>query len=121
MVALYMKKVFLLGFTLFCTGNIMFSQQSAPELKIQASAAEILTPKPGPAPRINGPKVFGVRPKHPIVYTIPTSGNRPMTFSAPKLPAGVKLDAKTGRLSGSIAKPGTYVITFQAKNKVGSA
>jgi alpha-galactosidase len=81
----------------------------------------ILTPKPGPAPRINGPKVFGVRPGHPIVFTIPATGDRPMSFSATKLPEGVKLDSKTGRLSGSIAKPGEYVITLQAKNKVGTA
>lgn len=81
----------------------------------------ILTPKPGPAPRINGPKVFGVRPGHPILFTIPATGERPLRFSAEKLPAGVTLDPATGRLSGSIAKPGAYVITLQAKNKKGMA
>jgi hypothetical protein len=30
----------------------------------------ILTPKPGPAPRINGAKIFGVRPGSPFLYTI---------------------------------------------------
>jgi alpha-galactosidase len=79
----------------------------------------ILTPKPGPAPRINGPKVFGVRPGHPVVFTIPATGDRPMTFSATHLPKGVKLDAMTGRLSGSVAKPGKYVVTLRVKNKTG--
>ncbi|WP_114781882.1 putative Ig domain-containing protein [Botryobacter ruber] len=79
----------------------------------------ILTPKPGPEPRINGPKVFGVRPNHPIVFTIPASGERPMTFSAKKLPKGVKLDPKTGWLSGAIAAPGTYVVQLEAKNASG--
>ena len=31
----------------------------------------LLTPKPGPAPKINGPKVYGCRPGHPFLYRIP--------------------------------------------------
>src|SRR5688572_27540397 len=92
------------------------------ELKAQDTLAKyILTPKPGPAPKINGPKVFGVRPGHPIVFTIPASGTRPMEFSAKNLPAGVKVDAKTGQISGSIAKAGEYICRLQAKNKSGTA
>lgn len=79
----------------------------------------ILTPKPGLSPKINGPKVFGVHPGNPIVFTIPTSGVRPMTFTATNLPKGVKLDPASGRLSGVISKPGDYVMTLQAKNKIG--
>lgn len=91
-------------------------------IQAQDSLAQyILTPKPGPAPRINGPKVFGVRPGHPIVFTIPATGERPISFSAKNLPAGVKLDAKTGRLSGAIKKAGEYSIIINAKNNVGTA
>ncbi|MEO8405855.1 MAG: putative Ig domain-containing protein [Chitinophagaceae bacterium] len=79
----------------------------------------ILTPKPGPAPRINGPRVFGVRPDHPVLFTIPATGDRPITFSADNLPKGLKLDAKTGRLSGSLSKEGKYNITVHANNKAG--
>src|SRR6476661_288001 len=75
----------------------------------------ILTPKESPAPKINGPKVFGVRPAHPILFTIPATGTRPMTFSADNLPKGVEVDAKTGRLSGVIEKNGEYTITIHAK------
>lgn len=81
----------------------------------------ILTPKAGPQPKINGPKVFGVRPGHPILFTIPATGTRPMTFSADHLPKGVKVDAKTGKISGSISTPGEYVLTLHAKNKLGAA
>ncbi|GGA95502.1 putative Ig domain-containing protein [Puia dinghuensis] len=81
----------------------------------------ILTPAAGPAPRINGPSVFGVRPGHPIEYTIPTTGMRPMQFTADKLPAGVHLDKTTGRLSGSITTPGDYTLTLHARNKAGHA
>jgi alpha-galactosidase len=79
----------------------------------------ILTPKSGPAPQINGPKVFGVRPGHPVLFTIPATGTRPIVFSADHLPSGIKINAKTGKISGSINKPGDYVITLHAKNKEG--
>ena len=48
----------------------------------------ILTPKPGPAPRINGARVFGVRPGSPFLFTIPATGERPMTFAVDDLPDG---------------------------------
>jgi len=79
----------------------------------------ILTPKSGPKPKINGPKVFGVRPGHPIIFTIPVSGSRPLAISAEHLPKGVTVNAKTGKISGSIAKKGDYIITLKAKNKSG--
>ena len=83
--------------------------------------AAILTPRPNPEPRINGPKVFGVRPSHPILYTIPATGEMPMIFSARNLPKGVRVDAKNGKISGSIEKPGTYILKLSAKNKLGKA
>jgi len=49
-------------------------------------ALVMLTPKPGPAPRINGPTVYGCRPGHPFLYRIPTQGERPIRFSAGGLP-----------------------------------
>ena len=81
----------------------------------------ILTPASGPAPRINGPKVFGVRPSHPILFTIAASGQRPMKFSADDLPKGVKLDSKTGQLSGSLSATGEYKIILHATNSIGHA
>ena len=94
---------------------------SLPVLKAQDLKSAILTPRESEKPQINGPKVFGVRPEHPIVFTIPASGKRPMTFSATNLPVGVKLNASTGVISGSVAKPGDYLITLQTKNALGSA
>lgn len=80
----------------------------------------ILTPKESPQPKINGPQVFGVRPGHPILFTIPATGTRPISFSADNLPKGVTVDATTGQLSGSISKPGEYMLTLHAKNKLGA-
>src|SRR5665648_506472 len=76
----------------------------------------ILTPDPSPEPKINGAKVFGVRPGSPVIFTIPATGTRPMTFSAKNLPDGLALNRLTGRFSGSIEIPGTYNITLYAKN-----
>jgi len=94
---------------------------AAPRSAVASDPAIILTPKPGPVPRINGPKVVGVRPGHPILFTIPATGTRPIVFTADKLPAGVKLDKKTGRLSGSITAPGEYVLQLHVRNKAGNA
>ena len=82
--------------------------------------ASILTPPPPAAPRINGPSVFGMRPGHPILFHVPATGDRPITYSADGLPEGTKLDAATGQLSGSIANEGTYKITLHASNAKGT-
>ena len=81
----------------------------------------ILTPKPGPAPRINGAAVFGVRPGNPVVYRLPVTGERPMELAAKNLPEGLKFDPATQVLSGSVAVRGDYEIVFTAKNAKGAA
>jgi alpha-galactosidase len=81
----------------------------------------ILTPPPVPTPQINGPKIFGVRPNSPFLYTIPATGERPMTFSADQLPAGLSLDTSSGQITGSLATTGTYSVVFHAKNSLGQA
>jgi alpha-galactosidase len=86
-----------------------------------APAPVILTPKAAPAPRINGPKIFGVRPGSPFLYSIPATGDRPMTFAADGLPAGLKLDANTGHITGVLKMPGVYPVTLRATNALGVA
>jgi len=80
-----------------------------------------LTPAPGPAPRINGPSIFGVRPGSPFLYSIPATGLRPMTFSAAKLPEGLKLDPASGQITGRLTASGTYQVILGAKNDKGEA
>ena len=81
----------------------------------------ILTPPAAEAPRINGAKVLGVRPNHPIVWRLPVSGVRPMELSAANLPPGAVFDAGKGILAGKVEKPGTYPIAFTARNARGEA
>jgi len=83
--------------------------------------AVILTPKPSPKPRINGARVFGVRPGSPVLYTIAASGRRPLWFNAENLPALLKIDRETGRITGKFTKPGEYKITLVATNDLGEA
>jgi len=91
------------------------------EAPSETVAPYILTPAPPATPRINGASVFGVRPGSPFLFTIPATGERPMKFSAKKLPKGLKLDAQTGRITGVIKDQGEYVVTLRAKNSLGRA
>ena len=82
----------------------------------------ILTPPEKEEPQINGADIWGVRPGHPVIFRIATSGVRPMTFTAKGLPAGVTLDPAKGILGGIAPKEkGAYDITVTAKNAKGSA
>ena len=83
--------------------------------------AVVLTPKPSPKPRINGAKVVGVRPGSPFLFTVPATGESPVTISATKLPAGLQLDPQSGCITGVLKEKGTYVVTLHAQNAKGTA
>jgi alpha-galactosidase len=83
--------------------------------------AVVLTPPPSGSPRINGARVFGVRPGSPFLFTIAATGESPLTFSAENLPEGLQLDAQSGRITGSLANKGDYNIRLSVKNGIGSA
>lgn len=88
--------------------------------RAETAPAEVsLTPAEGLAPRVNGPSVFGVRAKAPFLYAIPATGERPMAFGAAGLPAGLKLDATSGLITGAIAARGDYDVTLSAQNAKG--
>ena len=79
----------------------------------------MLTPPAAAKPRINGPKVFGVRPGNPVLFAIPTTGVRPIKFTVENMPAGLVVDEAKGIITGSIEKAGEYRVTFVAENKDG--
>lgn len=81
----------------------------------------ILTPEPGPKPRINSAKIFGATPGYPFLFTIAATGKRPIRFSAENLPDGLVLDPQTGIITGKINKRGVYHTTLKAKNASGEA
>lgn len=79
----------------------------------------ILTPKAPLSPKINGPKIYGVRRDHPVIYRIPCTGERPMFFSVENLPEGLYLDPEKGIIQGSKPETGTYELTLCARNDKG--
>jgi alpha-galactosidase len=93
---------------------------AAPVIHKPSTQPYILTPPAPDSPRINGAKVFGVRPGNPFLYTIAATGARPMEFAADNLPAGLTLDSKTGRITGKLDKPGEYLVMLHARNKDGA-
>ncbi|MGC9055889.1 MAG: NPCBM/NEW2 domain-containing protein [Candidatus Saccharicenans sp.] len=105
----------------WCEARIVYRGNRPEPVKPYVAEPYILTLPPAPEPKINGPKIFGVRPSSPFLFTIPATGERPMTFAAEGLPAGLKLNSKTGRITGFIDKPGTYEVKLIAKNKLGKA
>ena len=85
---------------------------------MQNSSSGNLIPS-SPAPQINGPNVFGVRPGSPFLYTIPTAGERPIYFSVEKLPKGLVVDSASGQITGSLKTRGEYTVVLCAKNSFG--
>jgi alpha-galactosidase len=99
---------------------VMTSGQPEPVMR-PPEPAIVLTPEPSPKPRINGARVFGVRPGAPFLFTVAATGERPMTFSANGLPAGLQLDPETGHITGTLARQGAYHVTLRAQNRLGTA
>ncbi len=107
----------------FVSGCEMVAQDlySPPETTLAEGEKYILTPAAPAQPRINGPKVFGIRPGNAFLFTIPATGDRPITFGAEKLPAGLALCKDTGQITGKIETAGTYTVTLKVTNSLGTA
>jgi hypothetical protein len=86
----------------------------------EAGVPYILTPPAPERPRINGPRVYGVRPGHELLYRVPVTGRRPLNLEADGLPAGLTLDKTTGIITGKIKKSGDYPVHLTAHNAAGS-
>ncbi|MBA4850180.1 NPCBM/NEW2 domain-containing protein [Emticicia sp. BO119] len=92
-----------------------------PEHVINSGEKYILTPQPASKPKINSARLFGATPDNPFLYTIAATGQKPMSFSASKLPKGLNLDSQTGIITGSIHEKGTYKTILKARNRLGEA
>lgn len=119
-----MRKIsFLLTGALAILASTSVSAQSEPsdEMTIPDYSGYILTPEAPHTPRINGAKVYGARPGSEFLFKVAATGDRPMTFSAEKLPKGLKIDSQTGLITGKVKKAGTYIVTLKATNSLGEA
>jgi len=79
----------------------------------------VLTPKPGPSPRINGARVYGSRPGTPFSFKVPATGIGPKRYLAKGLPDGLSIDEQTGVISGVTPPPGAYRVRLTVSNRVG--
>jgi hypothetical protein len=89
-------------------------------LVITEESPYILTPEVPIEPRINGPDIYGARPGRPFMFAIPASGERPFIYKAENLPKGLKLDSKTGIITGSLKNKGDYDVLLGVENSHGS-
>jgi alpha-galactosidase len=81
----------------------------------------IQTPPVPKEPRINGPLAYGVRPYSPFLFRISATGEPPLRYFADNLPEFLKVDEESGRITGYIAKKGTYLIELCVENDYGHA
>jgi len=82
---------------------------------------EILTPKSSPEPRINGAKIYGVRPGSPFLFRVPATGKRPLKYAAKGLPQGLTINTSTGIISGSTSDVGKHKVMLTVTNSLGKA
>ncbi len=71
------------------------------------------------APQIHPPRLVGIRPGTPFLWTVPVTGARPLAFTAGGLPSGLALNPRTGTLSGVLNRPGIYSIRVQVRSALG--
>ena len=88
---------------------------------VASPAPVILTPPVPREPRLNGPRVTGVRAGSPFLFRIPCTGERPVVFAAEGLPPGITLDPQTGILRGSATARGTHRVMVSATNRQDTA
>ena len=62
----------------------------------------ILTPAPSANVRINGAKIFGVRPGSPFLFKIPATGKKPLKYEVLNIPEGLVCNPETGMITGTI-------------------
>jgi hypothetical protein len=79
----------------------------------------ILTPTVSSLPKINGAKVFGIRPGSPFLFKIAATGKKPLQYSIENLPTGLSVNKDNGVITGKLKAKGDYKMTFIVKNDLG--
>ncbi len=88
-------------------------------LVVKEESPYILTPEISDSPKINGPDVYGARPGNPFLFAVPASGKRPLAYIAEGMPQGLNLNEKTGIITGSVSKKGSYDVLLKVKSSLG--
>ncbi|MCW5908295.1 MAG: putative Ig domain-containing protein [Chitinophagales bacterium] len=70
-------------------------------------------------PVFHGAKVIGNRPGTDFLFTVPATGERPITFFSAGLPKGLNLEATSGIIRGKVNEAGEYKVKIIAGNSKG--
>jgi alpha-galactosidase len=107
-------------------GALMTAETSLAAAPVTAPAlnraAFIRTPAESSAPRINWPRVFGVRPGSPVLHRISISGAKPVTVRVDGLPEGLRFDDDTRTIHGRApTAAGSVALRVSVRNDAGEA
>lgn len=70
-------------------------------------------------PVFHGATITGNLPGTEFLFTVPATGQRPLSFTAQNLPAGLTIDAATGIIRGVVKDKGSYAVKVVAENAKG--
>lgn len=113
------KRMFFVA-CMLVSATTSLNAENKPAAKVNYSTRlAAVTPWNEGKPVINGPEVYGASPGKTFLYLIPTVGQRPITFSAENLPAGLTVDSAKGQIRGKAEKKGEYQVVLMAENSLG--
>ena len=72
-------------------------------------------------PEIHSPRVYGASTGRPFFLLVPATGEAPLKFAARNLPAGLKLDTKTGVITGMLTAAGKTTVQLEVSSASGRA
>ncbi len=108
------------GAMLALTPGATAKPEAMPAPQIPVVPARYFPVKSSTKPAIHGARIVGATPGRPFLFQIPTTGEKPMTFTAQGLPDGLKLDPQTGIIAGSLVKETHTVVNLSVRNEHGS-
>jgi alpha-galactosidase len=107
---------------LLLAASPLSAQVVSPNSNLNAREQQIVAAaKADAAPRFNGARIIGIRPGTPFFQALAVTGAWPKQLAVQNLPAGLKFDAATGIITGTLETPGDYKFRARARNSAGRA
>ncbi|HEX3628001.1 MAG TPA: putative Ig domain-containing protein [Verrucomicrobiae bacterium] len=106
-----------------CVACLSTASAFSPDTNLTAREQQIVAAAaPAQVPQFHGPQIMGIRPDEtPLLFCLAATGDRPLQFSAKRLPDGLSLDPQSGIITGKLGHGGTYTFTAMARNSEGTA
>ena len=103
-----------------CDARILYSGAPPRAFTPAPEQPFILTPAPGPIPRINGARVVGCRPGHPFLHRVPCTGRTSddVHRARPRRPDSRSMPA-SGIIRGAAPAAGTHRVDDHGEERAG--